>query len=135
MRGALLGVADGSVAVRQLPDPALGGIASSSGSDGPFPEAQSLPRSRAKIHRWLRERLHGARGSDFASSDAESHRSRRLRRTGSAPSLSGILPNLLSKSFSKKSRNAEVQIRDTNNDEIIPFCSDCRDRYPWVCYP
>jgi hypothetical protein len=66
MRGALLGVADGSVAVRQLPDPALGGIASSSGSRRTVPEAQSLPQSSVKIHRWLREHLRGARGSNFA---------------------------------------------------------------------
>ena len=51
---------------RAAAGPAMGGIASSSGSRRTVPEAQRLPQSSVKIHRWLREHLRGARGSDFA---------------------------------------------------------------------
>ena len=76
-------------------------------------------------------------------------RSRRPRKRGNAPGvptegasingepvlfMQGILPNLLSNSFSEKPRNAEVEIRDTTNDENIPFRSDYRDRYPRICH-
>jgi len=53
------------------------------------PEAQRVCRSSNQNTSVSLARLCGARGSDFASSPAESYPSPRLRRTGSAPSRSG----------------------------------------------
>jgi hypothetical protein len=44
----------------------MGGLSPPPGSHRTVPEAQSLPQSSVKIHRWLREHLRGARGSNFA---------------------------------------------------------------------